>query len=184
MTPSSFMTEPATKPGLLELALTFNKISLASFGGGLSAWARRLIVEEKKWLDDEEFLSALTLSRVLPGANQMNFAVYVGNRFHTDGTYADSLKSHPEQHSRLEFDEFRAALTKLPPHQREALILVGASGFSCEEAAAICDCAVGTVKSRVHRARIRLSKLLSINGADDYGPDHTTRGTLSAGGRS
>src|SRR6478672_2264421 len=43
----------------------------------------------------------------------------------TDGTYADSLKSHPEQHSRLEFDEFRAALTKLPPHQREALILVG-----------------------------------------------------------
>ncbi len=76
------MTEPATKPRLLELALTFNKISLASFGGGLSAWARRVIVEEKKWLDDEEFLSALTLSRVLPGANQMNFAVYVGNRFH------------------------------------------------------------------------------------------------------
>src|SRR5258707_7117825 len=102
----------------------------------------------------------------------------------TDGTYADSLKSHPEQHSRLEFDEFRAALAKLPPHQREALILVGASGFSCEEAAAICDCAVGTIKSRVHRARIRLSKLLSINGADDHGPDHTTRGILSAGGRS
>ena len=82
MTPSSCTTEPATKPGLLELALTFNKISLASFGGGLSAWARRVIVEEKKWLDDEEFLSALTLSRVLPGATQMNFAVYVGNRFH------------------------------------------------------------------------------------------------------
>ena len=82
MTPPSCMTEPATKPRLLELALTFNKISLVSFGGGLSAWARRVIVEEKKWLDDEEFLSALTLSRVLPGANQMNFAVYVGNRFH------------------------------------------------------------------------------------------------------
>jgi chromate transporter len=82
MTQPSCMTEPPTKPGLLELALTFNKISLASFGGGLSAWARRVIVEEKKWLDDEEFLSALTLSRVLPGANQMNFAVYVGNRFH------------------------------------------------------------------------------------------------------
>jgi len=76
------MSEPATKPRLLELALAFNKISLASFGGGLSAWARRVIVEEKKWLDDEEFLSALTLSRVLPGANQMNFAVYVGSRFH------------------------------------------------------------------------------------------------------
>jgi chromate transporter len=76
------MLEPALPPSLLELALTFNKISLASFGGGLSAWARRVIVEEKSWLDDEEFLSALTLSRVLPGANQMNFAIYVGNRFH------------------------------------------------------------------------------------------------------
>ena len=82
MTPPSCMTEPATKPSLLDLALTFNRISLSSVGGGLSAWARRVIVEEKKWLDDEEFLSALTLSRVLPGANQMNFAIYVGNRFH------------------------------------------------------------------------------------------------------
>ena len=59
----------------------------------------------------------------------------------TDGSYADSLKSQPEQNSRLEFQEFRAALAKLPPDQREALILVGASGFSYEEAASICDCA-------------------------------------------
>src|SRR5262249_17746039 len=62
-------------------------------------------------------------------------------------------------------------------------ILVGASGFSYEEAAAICDCAVGTIKSRVNRARTRLSDLLSIDGADDFGPDHTTRAILSAGGR-
>jgi chromate transporter len=81
-TPLSCMSDPVRKPSLVELALTFNKISLASFGGGLSAWARRYVVEDKKWLDDEEFLSALTLSRVLPGANQMNFAIYVGNRFH------------------------------------------------------------------------------------------------------
>src|ERR1043166_5800042 len=76
------MIEAVRKPSLVELALTFNKISLASFGGGLSAWARRYVVEEKKWLDDEEFLSALTLSRGLPRANQMTVAVYVGNRFH------------------------------------------------------------------------------------------------------
>src|SRR5262245_61034864 len=101
----------------------------------------------------------------------------------TDGSYAESLKSHPEQHSRVEFEEFRVALAKLPPDQREALILVGASGFSYEEAAAICDCAVGTIKSRVNRARTRLSDLLSIDGADDFGPDHTTRAILSAGGR-
>ena len=72
-----------------------------------------------------------------------------------DGSYADSLKSHPEQHSRVEF----------------------------EEAAAICDCAVGTIKSRVNRARTRLSELLSIDSADEFGPDHTTRAILTAGGR-
>ena len=101
----------------------------------------------------------------------------------TEGTYAESLKSHLEQPSRVEFEEFRAALAKLPPDQREALILVGASGFSYEEAAAICGCAVGTIKSRVNRARTRLSDLLSIEGTDDFGPDHGTRAILSAGGR-
>ena len=100
-----------------------------------------------------------------------------------DGSYAESLKSHPEQQSRVEFEEFRVALAKLPPDQREALILVGASGFSYEEAAAICDCAVGTIKSRVNRARTRLAELLSINGTDDFGPDQSTRAILSAGGR-
>src|SRR6202140_2860927 len=101
-----------------------------------------------------------------------------------DGRYAESLKSHPEQPGRVEFEEFRAALATLPADQREALILVGASGFSYDEAAAICDCAVGTIKSRVNRARKPLSELLSIHGADDFGPDHTTRAILSAGGRS
>ena len=79
----------------------------------------------------------------------------------TDGSYAESLKSQPEQHSRIEFEEFRVALAKLRPNEREALILVGASGFSYEEAAAICECAVGTIKSRVNRARTRLWKLSS-----------------------
>src|SRR5262249_26224774 len=101
----------------------------------------------------------------------------------TDGSYAESLKSHPEQHSRVECEEFREALGKLPPDQREALILVGASGFSYEEAAAICECAVGTIKSRVNRARTRLAELLAIDSTDDFGPDRTTRAILSAGGR-
>ncbi|GIK97731.1 MAG: sigma-70 family RNA polymerase sigma factor [Xanthobacteraceae bacterium] len=100
-----------------------------------------------------------------------------------DGSYAESLKSQPEQNGRVEFSEFKAALAKLPPDQREALILVGASGFSYEEAAAICECAVGTIKSRVNRARTRLAELLAIEGADDFGPDRTTRAILSAGGR-
>ena len=70
-----------------------------------------------------------------------------------DGSYLDSLKSSPEQHGRLEFEELFAALAKLPLVQREALLLVGASGFSYDEAAAICGTPVGTIKSRVNRAR-------------------------------
>src|ERR1700675_806000 len=100
-----------------------------------------------------------------------------------DGNYAETLTSHPEQHSRVEFEEFRVALAKLPPDQREALVLVGASGFSYEEAAAICDCAVGTIKSRVNRARTRLSEQLAIDRPGDFGPDRMTRAILSAGGR-
>jgi RNA polymerase sigma-70 factor (ECF subfamily) len=61
-------------------------------------------------------------------------------------------------------------LNHLPPDQREALILVGASGFSYEEAAEICGCAVGTIKSRVSRARTRLTELLGLEG-ESYGAD-------------
>ncbi len=57
-------------------------------------------------------------------------------------------------------DELRLGLAGLPPEQREALILVGAGGFAYEEAAEICGCAVGTVKSRVSRARRALQAIL------------------------
>ena len=84
MTPTSSTSEsggPASPPSLLALALTFNHIALASFGGGLSAWSREVVVVEKKWMSDEEFLSALTMCRILPGANQINMAVFVGTKF-------------------------------------------------------------------------------------------------------
>jgi chromate transporter len=71
--------EPA-KVGLGELALTFNHIALASFGGGLSAWSREVIVVEKKWMGEAEFLSAMTMCRILPGANQVNMAVFTGTK--------------------------------------------------------------------------------------------------------
>ena len=100
----------------------------------------------------------------------------------SDGAYAENMKTQPEQTSRVEFEEFRTALNKLPTDQREALILVGASGFSYEEAAEICGCAVGTIKSRVNRARTRLAELLSIDGVNDFGPDEQTRAVLAGGG--
>ena len=99
-----------------------------------------------------------------------------------DGSYAETLKTHPEQTSHVEFKEFSAALAKLPEDQREALILIGASGFSYEEAAEICGCAVGTIKSRVNRARSKLSNLLYVEGADDFGPDNTIRAVIGGSG--
>ena len=98
-----------------------------------------------------------------------------------DGSYAETLKSQPEQSGRLEFAELPGALAKLPADQREALILVGASGLSYEEAAQICGCPIGTIKSRVNRARGRLAELLAIESVDDLGPDQTTRAVLNEG---
>jgi RNA polymerase sigma-70 factor (ECF subfamily) len=84
-----------------------------------------------------------------------------------DGRHVESLTANPEQPGKVEFNELRAALPLLPPEQREALVLVGASGFSYEEAAEICGCAVGTIKSRLNRARARLSQLLFAEAAAD-----------------
>jgi len=66
-------------------------------------------------------------------------------------------------------DELRQGLAMLPPEQREALILVGAGGFAYEEAADICGCAVGTVKSRVSRARKALQSILEEGAYDRDG---------------
>ena len=96
-----------------------------------------------------------------------------------DGSYAETLKTQPAQTSHVEFKEFSAALNKLPDDQREALILIGASGFSYEEAAEICGCAIGTIKSRVNRARTRLAHLLNIENPNDFGPDRATRAVLT-----
>ena len=74
-----------------------------------------------------------------------------------DGTKAADLSVHPEQPGHLDMQDFRQALDGLPLDQREALVLVGAAGFSYEEAAEISGCAVGTIKSRVNRARSKLT---------------------------
>ena len=99
-----------------------------------------------------------------------------------EGNYAKTLKTQPAQGAHLEFEEFRVALDKLPQDQREALILVGASGFSYEDAATICGCAVGTIKSRVNRARSKLAALLYVEGAEDFGPDETVRAVIGGNG--
>src|SRR5262245_2541182 len=89
----------------------------------------------------------------------------------SEGTMTARLAIHPSQQGKLDLEELRNALQVLPEDQREAIILIGASGLSYEEAAEICGCSVGTIKSRVSRARSRLQEILKISGEADYGPD-------------
>jgi RNA polymerase sigma-70 factor (ECF subfamily) len=98
-----------------------------------------------------------------------------------DGTYSERLAVHAAQDGHMDLTDFRTALAKLPSDQREALILVGASGFSYEEAAEICGCALGTIKSRINRARSRLADLLAVKSVDDFGPDARAHAVLASG---
>ena len=79
----------------------------------------------------------------------------------TDGVYTSRLSVPPEQHGSVDLQDFRAALAKLPDDQREAILLIGASGFAYEEAAEIIGCPIGTVRSRLSRARARLMELMN-----------------------
>jgi RNA polymerase sigma-70 factor (ECF subfamily) len=84
-------------------------------------------------------------------------------KFEAIGVDTDSLPEpsvEPDHDGELELRDLRRALLELSPGQRNALMLVSASGYSYEEAASICGCAVGTIKSRVARARDTLMGLL------------------------
>ncbi len=86
------------------------------------------------------------------------------NRFR--GEYDDKvaeriLTAPPGQEDPLHLSDMHRALLTLPSERREALLLVGAGGFSYEEAAEICGCAIGTIKSRVGRARAALNSMLA-----------------------
>ncbi len=86
-----------------------------------------------------------------------------------DGAYAARLATPPNQEGALDLADFQIALAKLAPEHRDVLLLVGATGLSYEEAAEICGVAVGTIKSRLNRARARLAELLGISQASDLG---------------
>ena len=97
-----------------------------------------------------------------------------------DGTLARRLASAPEQEGHVEVRELKAALRHLPATQREALLLIGAQSLTYEEAAEVCGVAVGTMKSRVSRARGRLVELLGTDGAVDLGVGAATLAAVRA----
>jgi RNA polymerase sigma-70 factor (ECF subfamily) len=100
-----------------------------------------------------------------------------------DGVHAAALFEKPAHDGRLAMNDFVRAFDQLSPEHREVLTLVGASGFSYEEAAGMMGVAVGTVKSRANRARARLAEMLELEEGEDImsGPD---RNSLAVMGRS
>jgi chromate transporter len=73
-------TPPIAKPALRSLFISFVSIGMMSFGGGLAAWTRREVVQKRQWLDDRQFLSGYALSQLVPGATNVNLAVFIGTQ--------------------------------------------------------------------------------------------------------
>ena len=69
---------PAPSVPLSSLAASFLRLGATSFGGGTTGWTYREIVERRGWISEEGFMQALTISKVMPGANAVNLAVYIG----------------------------------------------------------------------------------------------------------
>ena len=68
------------KPSLASLFLGFAHIGMMSFGGGLAAWTRREVVQTRGWLNEQQFLSGYALSQLVPGATNVNLAVFIGTQ--------------------------------------------------------------------------------------------------------
>ena len=145
--------------------------SLRAFGLSLTARGDRAddLVQEtlmKAWKYHDSFTAGTNMKAWLYTILRNEFYTQLRKRKRevedADGVYSSKVAVHAEQDGHLDMADFTIALAKLPEDQREAIVLVGASGFSYEEAAEICGCAVGTIKSRVNRARNRLTELLQI----------------------
>ena len=99
----------------------------------------------------------------------------------TDGALTEQLASKPHHDGHLALAELSAALDRLPAEQREALILVGALGFSVEEAAETCGCAPGTIKSRANRGRRAIAEMLKLGQGETTNLSHGMSDGVIAG---
>jgi RNA polymerase sigma-70 factor (ECF subfamily) len=95
-----------------------------------------------------------------------------------DSGFARRLMVQPEQESSLMLQDLRKALAHLSPQQHQALLSVAEQGKSYEDAAYLCGVAVGTLKSRVNRARTQLAEMLQMENRHDLGPDRLMQAAL------
>ena len=102
-----------------------------------------------------------------------------------DGVFTNGLAEKPAHDGRMQMSDFMKAFSRLPEEQREALTLVGANGFSYEEAADMCGVAIGTIKSRANRGRAKLTEILGLNEDEELEmTDGATMAVLAANGGS
>ncbi len=138
----------------------------------------------KAWANRERFTEGTNLRAWLFTILRNTFYSEVRKRKRevedVDDLLAANLSTPAAQEHAMAIRDFREALAQLPDDQREALILVGAAGFAYEEAATICECAVGTIKSRVSRARNRIAELMGDEPIPDSGPAVPSRATPPA----
>ena len=98
-----------------------------------------------------------------------------------DGAHAARLAVNPNHDGKLMLDEVLAAFDQISVEQREVLLLVGASGFTYDEAAEMCGVSLGTIKSRMNRGRTALSKLLGYGDELEFNTtDRHVMGVLSS----
>lgn len=174
--------------------------SLRAFGRSLcsdAVWADDLVQETmlKAWSNRGQFQVGSNLKAWLFTILRNQYYSELRHRkFEVedpDGVCAATLSIAPDHDQKLELQDLSRALGQLPEDQREALLLVCASGLSYEQAAQVCDCAVGTIKSRIARGRDRLVTLLGEEGArvthsipqddaDEAGNESPTSGKIEA----
>ena len=167
MEPSIMNMEPSTRADMLKAIP-----KLKAFAVSLCRNADRAddLVQEtllRAWSSSTSFK---------PGSNMVPWlATILRNQFYTeyrkyrrevpdtDGIHAAMLESPADQFAHVEYEELHEALEKLPDDMREALVMVGAYGLSYEEAADRQHVPIGTIKSRVHRARTCLAAMLDAD---------------------
>ena len=98
-----------------------------------------------------------------------------------DGAHAERMSVLPDQQVHMDVVDFKKAFGSLNDDQKEVLLLVGAEGFSYMEAAKISGAAIGTVKSRVNRARAALTKSLGLNAEENFNANAEFIGLVRAG---
>jgi RNA polymerase sigma-70 factor (ECF subfamily) len=155
------------------------KADLVALIPSLRAFSRSLCANTARADDlvQETLVKALAnIERFAPGSNLRAWLFTIlRNTYYSDlrkrrrevedaeGAHAARLAARPAQLGVADLEDFKTAFAQLSQDHREVLALVGASGASYEEAAEICGCAVGTVKSRVNRARAKLAELLGMS---------------------